>query len=172
MDWEKKINFFFSDYEEAKKLEAEIGIKVFAGAEWGYKGTDFLVYGLDKEWYLRHPELENMKFSERLTLAMNEGALVIHAHPFREAGYIDHIRLFPRCVHGAEHNANRTPFENEREKEYIKNYGLIAFAGSDLHSVSQRKLAGMQSRSKIKDERDFVEKVLAGKVKPFTLDVE
>ena len=50
--YEEKINFYFSDYEEAKKLEDEIGIKVFCGVELTYKGTDFLIYGLDKDWYL------------------------------------------------------------------------------------------------------------------------
>ena len=170
--WEEKINFFFSDFEEAKKYEKEVGISVFAGAEWGYKGTDFLVYGLDKEWYLSHPELEDMKFSERLQLAIESGALIIHAHPFREAAYIDHIRLFPRQVHGAEHNASNSEFCNARAKEYIKNYGLIPFAGSDCHSVSKKKLAGMQSRSRIKSEKDFVEKTLARKLKPFTLSLE
>ncbi len=54
--YEEQIEFYFSDYEEGKKLEKEIGIKVFCGVEMTYKGTDFLVYGLDKEWYLKHPK--------------------------------------------------------------------------------------------------------------------
>ena len=41
--YEELIHFFFSDYEEALKIGAEIGIKVFCGAEFGYKGSDFLV---------------------------------------------------------------------------------------------------------------------------------
>ena len=169
--WEEKMNFFFTDYEEAKKLEKEVGISVFLGAEWSYQGSDFLVYGLDKAWYLAHPDLSGIKFSERLQLAIDEGALVIHAHPFREQHYIDHIRLFPRRVHGVEHNSSRPDFENARAKEYAKSYGLIQFAGSDCHSVDRRNFAGMQSRSKIKSEKDFIEKVLAGKVKPFILNI-
>ena len=44
-----KIEFYFSDYEEGVKIGRKIGLKVFAGIEMSYKGTDFLVYGLDKE---------------------------------------------------------------------------------------------------------------------------
>ena len=46
----ERISFYFSDYEEALRLSNEIGIKVFCGVEMSYKGTVFLVYGLDKEW--------------------------------------------------------------------------------------------------------------------------
>ena len=60
--YEERINFYFSDYEEAKKLEDEIGIKVFYGVEVSYMGIDFLVYGLDKEWFLAHPEIETLSF--------------------------------------------------------------------------------------------------------------
>ena len=64
--YEERINFYFSDVEEGIRLSEELGIKVFGGVEMSYKGTDFLVYGLDKEWYLAHPEIMNMKKSELL----------------------------------------------------------------------------------------------------------
>ena len=56
-----KAEVYFSDYEKALKLAEEIGIKVFGGVETSYKGTDFLVYGLDKEWFLRNPQIMDMK---------------------------------------------------------------------------------------------------------------
>ena len=96
--YEEQIEFYFSDYEAALAIGEEIGIKVFFGAELSYRGTDFLVYGLDKGWYLAHPEIMEMKKTAELTLMASEGALIIQAHPFREATYIDHIRLFPRFV--------------------------------------------------------------------------
>ena len=87
--YEKRIEFYFSDYEEALRIGKEIGLKVFLGVEISYKGTDFLIYGLDKQWYLNHPEIMEMEKSEELPFMMNEGALVIHAHPYREAHYIE-----------------------------------------------------------------------------------
>lgn len=167
----ERIEFYFSDYEEAVRIGEEIGIKVFCGVELSYKGTDFLVYGLDKEWYLKHPEIMDMKKSEELVFMMESGALVIQAHPFREAGYIDHIRLFPRMVHGVEViNACRSEFENKMAELYAKNYGLLEFAGTDNHIGKEKDwLAGMCCDRPLTDEKDFVRRVKSGGMHTFTL---
>lgn len=168
--YEEKIEFFFSDYEKAVELGKSIGIKVFFGAELSYKGTDFLVYGLDKEWYLNNPQIVDMKKSEELEFMKENGALVIQAHPCRESWYIDHIRLFPRNVHGAEViNGCRSEFENKMAKIYAENYGLIEFAGSDNHQgEKQTFLAGMCADEPILSEREFVDAVFGGKMKVFS----
>ena len=62
--YEERIEFYFSDYEEAVRIGKEIGIKVFCGGELSYKGTDFLIYGLDKAWYLAHLQIMEMKKTE------------------------------------------------------------------------------------------------------------
>ena len=172
MTYEEKINFYCSDYEEALRLAPEIGIKVFFGVELSYLGTDFLIYGLDKAWYLAHPEIMEMKKSEELPFMMAEGALVIQAHPYREAGYIDHIRLYPRSVHGVEIvNACRTELENRMAEQYARAYDLLPFAGSDNHIAGKLpKLAGMESERPIEEEADFVKSVLAGELSVFTLE--
>jgi len=169
--YESRLDFYFSDYEEGVKIGKEIGLRVFFGNEMSYKGTDFLVYGLDKEWYLSHPEIAGMKKSALLPMMMENGALVIQAHPFREAGYIDHIRLFPRCVHGIEvYNACRTDFENAMALQYAENYSLLPFAGSDNHVGAARpNLGGMESETPVMDENDFVSKVLNGEMQIFKM---
>jgi len=171
--YEERINFYFSDYEEAKRIGDEIGFPVFCGVEMSYGGTDFLVYGLDKAWYLAHPEIEQMKKSEELTLLKEEGALIIQAHPYREAPYIDHIRLFPRHVEGVEvDNACRKDLENEMAGIYAKFYGLIPFAGTDNHTAGQRtKFSGMESDTPIVDEADFIQQVRNGQMRPFRWEV-
>ena len=87
--YEEKIDFYFSDYEDALVIGKELDIDVLLGVELSYKGTDFLVYGLDKSWFLAHPEIENMEKKKELSLMAEEGALIIQAHPFREADYIE-----------------------------------------------------------------------------------
>jgi histidinol phosphatase-like PHP family hydrolase len=172
--YEEKIKYYFSDYEKALELSETIGIKVFCGVETTYGGTDFLVYGLDKEWFLAHSEIMNMRQSDKLKLMRENGALIIQAHPFREAFYIDHIRLFPRHVDGVEiMNANRPDEENNLAKIYCEHYGLIKFAGSDNHSASkQNKLFGICFDEPICSMEDFIEKVKNRKAEIFTLTNE
>ena len=172
--YEQKINFYFSDYEKALELSETVGIKVFCGIETSYGGTDFLVYGLDKEWFLAHPEIMSMKQSDKLAFMRENGALIIQAHPFREAFYIDHIRLFPRHVDGVEiMNANRPEEENNLAKIYCEHYGLIKFAGSDNHSASkQNKLFGICFDEPVCSIEDFIEKAKKHKAEIFTFTNE
>lgn len=167
--YKDKIEFFFSDYEKALEIGKEIGIKVFCGVEMSHGGTDFLVYGLDKKWFLKHHEIMKMRKSAELSFLADNGALIIQAHPFREAGYIDHIRLYPRLIHGVEViNANRTDFENEMAELYAEKYNLIRFASSDNHiGAKQKKLAGMESEKPLKSESDFISKLKKGQLKIF-----
>lgn len=158
-----RIAFYFSDYEEGLKIGKELGIDVFCGVEMSYRGTDFLVYGLEKDWWLAHPELEGMKKSAQLSILIDAGALVIQAHPYREAHYIDHIRLFPRHVHGVEIiNATANDFYNQMAKHYADAFQLLHFAGSDNHSGSKAVLAGMEFENPIKSATDFKEQILSG----------
>ena len=167
--YEKKIEFYFSDYEEALKIGEELGLKIFLGVELSYRGTDFLIYGLDKQWYLAHPEIMDMDKTSELRFMMEQGALVIQAHPFREAHYIDHIRLYPHCVHGIETiNAERTDQCNDLGNYFADSYGFHKTAGSDNHIAgAAKRLAGMISSEPIKDEADFIRHVLADDMELF-----
>lgn len=169
--YDEKIDFYFSDVEQGQKIGRELGIKVFSGVELSHLGTDFLIYGLDKQWYLAHPEIMEMKKSQELALMMEQGALVIQAHPYREASYIDHIRLYPRHIHGVETvNSSQCDERNAIAKFFCDHYGLLHFSGSDNHNGAKReKLAGMACREAVTSELDFVAKVLAGQAEPFTL---
>ena len=173
LPYEEKVEFYFSDYYEALKLSQEIGIKVFLGVEISYRGTDFLIYGLDKEWFLAHPEIMDMKKSEELPFLASHGALVIQAHPYRQDRHIDHIRLFPHCIEGVETiNACRTELENRMADIFADSYGFVKTAGSDNHIASRlNHLAGMESETPLVNEADFIKRVRNSEMKLFTLDI-
>ena len=170
--YEERIEYYFSAYEEGKAIGDEIGIDVFLGIEMTYGGTDFLVYGIDKEWCLAHHDMHKMRKSELLKLMMDDGALIIQAHPFREAAYIDHIRLFPRHVHGVEvFNANRSEFENKLAEQYAENYHLLRFSGSDNHiGENQKLLSGIATERPVESVKDFIDLYLSGEARPFKRD--
>lgn len=169
LPYEERINYYFSDYEMGVQIGKEIGLKVFCGVEISYMGIDFLIYGLDKAWYLAHPEIMEMKKKQELIYLMNHGALIIHAHPFREDPHNDYIRLFPRQVHGVEViNASRSDDVNEMARLYAAHYDLLEFAGSDNHSGGRMKhLAGMCCSRPILNESDFCKAVLNGEMEMF-----
>ena len=182
LPYRDQIDYYFSDYEEAVKIGSDAGIKVFPGVELSYKGTDFLIYGLDKEWYKDHPEILEMQKTEELPYLMEAGAFVIQAHPYREAHYIDHIRLFPRSVHGIEViNSNQAWESNEMADMYAVQYGFLKTAGSDNHWGSNAferlkekgfrpEIAGMCSDTEINSVEDYICSVRSGSMKIFLMD--
>ena len=173
LPYEEKVEFYFFDYYEALELGKEIGIKIFLGVEISYRGTDFLIFGLDKEWFLAHPEIMDMKKSDELPFLASHGALIIQAHPYRQDKHIDHIRLFPHCIDGVETiNACRTELENRMADIFADAYGFVKTAGSDNHISSRlTHLAGMESDTPLVDEADFIRRVRNSEMKLFTLDI-
>ena len=182
MPYAEQVDYYFSDYEKAAAFGERIGIRVFPGVELSYKGTDFLIYGLEKEWYRAHPEIMAMKKTEELPFLMEAGALVIQAHPYREAFYIDHIRLFPRSVHGVEViNSSQVWEANEITEAYARQYGLLKTCGSDNHWGSEvfsklrekgyrPEIAGMSSDTPIDSVQDFIAQIRSGSMKMFLMD--
>ena len=170
LPYEEKIKYYFSAYEEGVAIGKEIGLDVFLGIEMGEGWAHILVYGIDKEWCLAHPEIEGMKKIELLPILSEAGALLIQAHPFRNVK--SEIRLFPRHVHGTEiYNAARGEFENKLAQQFCENYELIPFAGSDNHRAGgQEVLGGMATERPIKDVDDFKALVLSREAKPFIKD--
>ncbi len=167
----KMLDFYFADYEEALKLSKEIGIKVFLGVEISYRSTDFLVFGLDKEWYVSHPEILEMNRATELDFMRSEGALIIQAHPFRrpKPGNGGYIRVFVDQVDGLEViNACNSDSDNSMARIYAQTYGLLMTAGSDNHRAGgAASLAGVTSDVPINSVEDFIKLLKSGNISIF-----
>ena len=175
----EQIAYYFRDYEDALAEGKRIGLKVFPAVELSFLGTDFLIYGLDRAWYLAHPEIMRMEKTEELAMMMEAGALVVQAHPYREDFYIDHIRLFPRSVHAVETlNSCQPKAVNEMASLYAQHYALLTTWGSDNHwagevfDVLRRRglqpaIAGMSADEPLESVEDYIRLIKAGAMRPF-----
>ena len=172
LPWRDWVERFCLGYEHARAEGEKLGLQVFFGWESCYQGTEFLVYGLDKEWLLSHPQIRDATVEEQYAMVHEGGGFISHAHPFREASYIPGIRLFPEYVDAVEGiNATHTsPFNsfkgghkefNDRALAYGREHSLPLTAGSDQHSTAMIR-GGMLFPRRLEDIHDFTRAVAAG----------
>ena len=171
LPWEKKVELYCSGYEHARSRGDEIGLDVFFGIEYGNGASDFLVYGLDKEWLLAHPDMMELDITHWIELARSSGGVVFQAHPFREAPYIMGTLHCPKLVDGVEiYNAShRDPAYNERAKIYAEWYDLPVTAGSDSHNTTDRLyLGGVMSSRRFDSALDYARAVVDREIELIT----
>lgn len=168
LPWNERIELYCAGYENALKRGKEIGLDVFFGIEYGNGGSDFLIYGLDKQWLLDHDYILDMGLTQFLELARSEGAFAVQAHPFRDYPYIRSTTHCPHFVDAIEIiNASHpldTPF-NDRAAEFARWYDLPVTAGSDAHNTTDRWYGGgVVSETPFKSYKDYAEAVRSGKL--------
>lgn len=160
LPWAERMDLYFNQYEDAKKLGEELGISVLVGIEHHYgNGKEVLVYGdLTAEVFAAKPEIETMNVHEFVDFCHENGWFVAHAHPFRDKPYINmDIPPVTDCVDGIEvYNHCNKPEENVKATELCENLGLIPISGSDFHSKDYVGLAGLAFEEKITNSKDLV----------------
>lgn len=173
--WEEWIDRMAASFYAAKREGDRIGLSVFFAYEAGFTekphhGAEFLIYGLTPQWLKQHPELRDMDAPEHLALVRSAGAMAVHAHPYREAWYIEEVFLLPDQVDAVEvvnaaHSHSRSGAHNravydERALAYAKESGLPMTAGSDIHN---RDLfgGGVAFRTPIGSVEDYCRAILS-----------
>ena len=134
LSWDKWVHEFCRGYEHARDEGARRGLDVFFGWEESFDGDDYLVYGLDKEWLLGHPEVCRWTRKEQFDEAGRYGGCVVQAHPFRLNYYIKRAHLFPDLVDAVEAaNSGNEKMFDVLARAYANKYRIPVTAGSDIH---------------------------------------
>ncbi len=169
LPWEERVELFCKGYEKAKKRGDEIGLDVFFGWESSFWGPDILVYGLDKQWLLTHPDvMKKTDIRQFISYIHLMGGIAVQAHPFREAPYIDRFILLPDYCDGVEViNSHNSDTANEMAEFYAEKYTLPAVAGSDNHVGESERLSGIITEERIKDSLHYGEILKSGRFKIF-----
>lgn len=165
-DWYDRVRQFCKGYENAKSEGDKIGLKVFFGIEYSYFGTDLLTYGIDKDWLYQNDNIMDVSVYEYIKRVHDAGGIIVHAHPFREASYINEVKLMPKWVDGVEvYNAgNYDEKFNERAKWYAEQYNLPITAGTDNHHLTTDKISGICTEQPLESIEDYMDAVVCRKI--------
>jgi hypothetical protein len=165
LPWKEWVKQFCRGYEEARNEGDRLGFDVFFGWEETFdKCDDYLVYGLDREWLLEHPEVRNWTRGEQYRAVKAAGGCVVQAHPFRQEKRIRRIILSTGCVDGVEaaNAGNAKQSYDALALRYVKKIGLPYTAGSDIHDVrmfNDKEVFGIYVNNKLNTIDDYVKAV-------------
>ena len=165
LDWQDWVHAYCAGYRDAKAAGDEIDLDVFFGWESGYNGTEFLIYGLDEDWLMKHSEIRDASVREQYDIVHQAGGIVLQAHPYREEFYIPEVRLFPDDVDGIEvFNAcnkltDGRDLYNDRAARYALEHDFPITCGSDIH-CNEPLMSGTAFDRRLKDIHDFIDQVM------------
>lgn len=162
LPWPEYVDAYTRGYEEAKKAGDAIGFKVFFGIEENFDGDEYLIYGVDKEFLLAHPDIPHWTREQMISWVHAAGGAVIQAHPFRMRDYMTYIRLGLSFADGAEvANAGNRSVHDTYAYHYAQEFGLVMTAGSDNHDSSkiqsQDDLFGVSLDAPLTSIQDYVQ---------------
>ena len=165
--WQDRVDAYMRGYYDALEAGEKIGFKVFFGIEQNFEGDEYLLYGLDRDFLLMHPDIESWPRTRLFHEVHAWGGCVVQAHPFRDRGYIRHLHLQMTGVDGVEAvNTANHPWEDACGLKYAGHLGLPATCGSDVHNVStmtSERLGGVCLREEMRSGRDYANYILAKK---------
>lgn len=159
--WEQKMEHYLSGYRAMKEM-ARGKFNVVLGCELRFfeNFNDYLVFGMDEEFLLTHPELHKMTLKDFSAFAKENGLLLVQAHPFRTKMTV----VKPQLLDGVEvFNGHR----GHESKNYLANelanrYGLIKTSGSDFHHPNSVVSGGIMTDEPITTAQQLIEILRSG----------
>lgn len=158
LPWEDRIDAFAQGFYNAEKAALSLDFDVFFGFEYNDHSTEFLIYNFSINELKKHPDLHQMPLPDFLHLVRQVGGFIIHAHPYREADYINKVRLFPDEVDAVEviNKSHKDPSFDKKALEYATKYNLPKVCGSDTHDIHKMNNGGIYVERRMKDIKELI----------------
>ena len=174
LPWNEWVENYCLGYEHAYEAAKGQDFDVFFGIEINFEGDEYLLYGIDKEWLLKTPEIIHMTRPELHKAVNAVGGIMLQAHPYRERGYLSTIHLAPNDVDGIEgFNAENPDHQNSLGFRYGKEHGFLMSGGSDIHHLTQKHMGGMLFPYRLNSINDYIKGFLKGDGTPvFVRDID
>lgn len=164
LPWEEKMRRYYEAYEAARNWAASHApdFHVLFGLEHHYgDGKEVLTYGIDLPFLLDHLNLHLYSLKEYTDFVHQAGGLVVMAHPYRHASYInDEVKPQPQYLDGAEvFNFYNTGEENREAARLAEKHGLLPTSGGDEHSSTGASIgkAGIALKAPVDTGKELVE---------------
>lgn len=154
--WEEKIKHYTSGYRKMKEY-AKDRLNVLLGCELRFteKNNDYLVYGMNEEFLLAHPNLHQMTLRTFSDFSKEHGLLLIQAHPFRSGMTV----VNPKRLDGVEvfngHKGHDS--RNAIADAWAHRYGLLRTSGSDFHHPDSAISGGIITKEPITSSTQLID---------------
>lgn len=167
LPWDKLAEEYCACYYDGLKTARELDFDLLFGVEQGYaRGKEILVYGIEPQLMMEHPELRAADLPIWSRVVRSAGGFIALAHPFRSRYYIPDPMAMPDrldLVDGFEaYNRCNAPGENREAMERISPTGLIAIAGSDWHDTNFNAANGVALQHRVRTSRELARLLKAG----------
>ena len=164
LPWEDRMYCYFNAYLQAKAEGDKLNFDVIFGIEHAHGGgQEVLVYGIDLDFLLSHPEIETASLEEFSALVHAAGGILIQAHPYRYGGWEVPVRL--DLVDGIEvYNAGNESQKNRMALQKAEERPCILTAGADSHAAWEERVGttGIALPYRISSGQDLVEALKKG----------
>lgn len=148
------IHRWLCGYYSARDEGERIGMTVLPGAEVRFNNTinDYLVYGVDEDFFLHAPLLNTLGNVSELVSILPDDACVVQAHPFRNKMTVED----PAPLFGIEvNNGGTDAFRNSMARTFAEHYGKAMLSGSDFHKEAHLARGGIECDRIIKTPTDL-----------------
>ena len=135
LPWQERMQCYYNAYLDAKAEGDKLDFDVIFGIEHAHGGgQEVLVYGIDLDFLLSHPEIEPASLEDFSRLVHAAGGILIQAHPYRYGGWEVPVRL--DLVDGIEvYNAGNDSHKNRMALQKAAEAPCILTAGADSHAA-------------------------------------
>lgn len=155
------IDRWLRGYYAAREEGEKLGMDILPGAEVRFDGSpnDYLVYGVDTDFFYQAPLLNRLHNVKELVELLPADACVVHAHPFRDRMVV----ADPSPVWGIEvFNGSNEPYRNQMARSFAQHYGKPMTSGSDFHYAGACGLGGILTEKRITTPKELSEILRSG----------
>ena len=165
LPWADFVKEYSRCWYEGQAVAKELDFDLLFGVEESYDaGKEILVYGLEPDFLLAHPELENGGLPAWSKAVREAGGVLIYAHPFRQRAYIPDGRVMPdlSMADGVEmHNRCNTEEDNAYTAGVFADAAFIKTAGSDWHKADFTAANGIELDHRVRTGKELAEALKA-----------